>query len=389
MFTTLIIFLLVLGLLVFVHEFGHFITAKKYGAKVEEFGFGFPPRMIGIVKSDEKWKIVGKSKPTDINFKNTIYSFNWIPLGGFVKIKGEAGEGANDPDSFVNKKIWQRAIILFAGVGMNVALTAILLSIGFGIGIPQAIDDDISPAAKVSDAEIQVVAVVNNTPAEESGIKAGDVILSIDDKSFEKLQDFSDYVNSKESIPLSVQIKRGEEEISKEIAPKFLPEYDTIGFGIGMAQVGIVSYPWYMAPWEGVKATGYFVKEILKAFGMLLKNLVQDGEVSVDISGPVGIAVITGQVARLGLIYLLQFTALLSVNLAIINFFPFPALDGGRFIFLIIEGIRGKPVNRKIENIIHNIGFTLLLLLVVLVTFRDFTRFGGKILEVMKQSLGM
>ncbi|MEA3272361.1 MAG: RIP metalloprotease RseP, partial [Patescibacteria group bacterium] len=335
------------------------------------------------------WKFVGKSKPTDANLKNTIYSLNWIPIGGFVKIKGEAGEGAEDPDSFVNKKIWQKALILFSGVAMNVVLAAVLLSIGFGIGLPQAIYDDISPRAKVRDAEIQVITVVKDSPAEEAGLEMGDVILSVDDIKFEKMQAFSDFTDINENILLNVKIKRGEEEFSKEIAPIYLPEYNTIGFGIGMAQVGIVSYPWYLAPWEGIKETGFFLQEILRAFGALLKNLVTTGEVAVDISGPVGIAVLTGQVARLGLMYLLQFTALLSINLAIINFFPFPALDGGRFIFLIIEGIRGKPVNRKIENIIHNIGFTLLLLLVVLVTYRDFTRFGGKILEVLRQSLGI
>lgn len=389
MFTTLIIFILVLGLLVFVHEFGHFITAKKCGAKVEEFGFGFPPRLGGIVKVDGKWKFVGKSKPTDKNFKNTIYSLNWIPLGGFVKIKGEAGEGENDPDSFVNKKIWQRAIILFAGVGMNVVLTAVLLSIGFGIGLPAVISDEMPTTARVRDAEIQIITVVEDSPSEKAGIIAGDTILSIDNIVFENLTEFSDYTSSKENSALSVKIKRNEQELTKEITPAYLTEYDKVGLGVGTAQVGIVSYPWYIAPWEGTKETGYFLKEILFAFGGLFKNLVQTGNVGIDISGPVGIAVITGQAARLGIMYLLQFTAILSLNLAIINFFPFPALDGGRFIFLIIEGLRGKPVNRKIENIIHNIGFTLLLLLVVLVTYRDFTRFGGKMLEVLKRSFGV
>ncbi|NQU84040.1 MAG: RIP metalloprotease RseP [Parcubacteria group bacterium] len=389
MFTTIIVFILVLGLLVFVHEFGHFITAKKFGAKAEEFGFGFPPRLGGIVKVDGKWKLVGKSKPSDKDFKNTIYSLNWIPIGGFVKIKGEAGEDADEKDSFASKSVFQRGVILFAGVAMNIVLTVVLLSIGFGVGLPAVIDDDISSSAIIRDAEIQIITVVENSPAEEVGIESGDVILSIDDIVFQNLSEFSDYTSTRENTAILVKIKRGEDEFLKELTPSFLPEYNFIGLGVGTAQVGTVSYPWYIAPWEGIKGTGYFLKEIVLAFGGLLGDLVKTGEVDVRLSGPVGIAVITGQVARLGFIYLLQFTAILSLNLAILNFFPFPALDGGRFIFLIVEAIRGKPVNRQIENIVHNIGFALLMILVVLVTYRDFTKFGGRMLEVLKSTFGL
>lgn len=389
MFLTLIIFAFVLGLLVFVHEFGHFIVARKNGVKAEEFGFGFPPRAIGLVKTDDGWKAVFRAKPTDKNFKNTIYSLNWIPLGGFVKIKGEMGEDAGDNDSFVRKKIWQRALILFAGVAMNVVAAAIFLAIGFGIGMPQALDDGVSKFARVRDAEIQIINVVDGTPAEKSGIEPGDIMVSIDGREFEKMSALGEYVGGKENIATKVIIKRGEEILEKTVIPQKIEEYKVIGYGIGMVKVGVVSYPWYIAPWEGTKETFFYIKEILRAFGLLMKDLVMGDKISVDLSGPVGIAVLTGKVARLGVIYLLQFVALLSVNLAIINFLPFPALDGGRLLFLFIEWLRGKPVNQRVENLIHNTGFTLLLILIVLITYRDFTKFGGRILEVLKISIGI
>lgn len=389
MFFTLFIFAFVLGVLIFVHEFGHFIVARKNGVKAEEFGFGFPPRAIGIVKTDNGWKFIFRAKPTDKNFKNTIYSLNWIPLGGFVKIKGEMGEDAQDHDSFVRKKIWQRVIIISAGVVMNIVAAAIFLSIGFGIGMPQILDDDISPYARVRDVEIQIVNVAAGTPAEKAGIASGDIIVSIDGKEFDKMSALGEYVGAKEGVATKVKIKRGEVTLEKEITPRKIEEYNVVGLGIGMARVGVVSYAWYIAPWEGIKETFFYVKEILQAFGLLLKDLVMGDKLSVDLSGPVGIAVLTGKVARLGIIYLLQFTALLSVNLAIINFLPFPALDGGRLLFLFIEWIRRKPVNQQIENIIHNIGFTLLLLFIALITYRDFTKFGGRILEALKTSIGI
>jgi regulator of sigma E protease len=389
MFLTLVIFAFVLGLLVFVHEFGHFIVARKNGVKAEEFGFGFPPRAIGIVKTEDGWKVVWRAKPTDKNFKNTIYSLNWIPLGGFVKIKGEMGEDAADSDSFVRKKIWQRMLILSAGVVMNVVTAAIFLSIGFGIGMPQVLDDEISSFARVRDAEIQIVNIAAGTPAEKAGIASGDIIISIDGKEFDKMSALGEYVGAKEGVVTKVQIKRGEETLEKEITPQKIEEFNVTGYGIGMVRVGVVSYAWYIAPWEGIKETFFYIKEILQAFGLLLKDLVMGGKISVDLSGPVGIAVLTGKVARLGTIYLLQFVALLSVNLAIINFLPFPALDGGRLLFLVIEWFRRKPVNQQIENIIHNIGFTLLLIFIVLITYRDFTKFGGRILEALKTSIGI
>lgn len=359
MLITLIVFIFILGLLVFVHEFGHFIAARKNGVKVEEFGFGFPPRIFGVKRGE------------------TIYSLNWIPLGGFVKIKGETGEHKEDADSFAHKKIWQRALILAGGVLMNFVLAAVLLSFGFTIGLPQVVDGE-NHFAKVRDAKIQIVQILENTPAKEAGLEPGDTILSIDGKIFEKVEDIQEYTNQKIGEPMHFVFERNGQQIEKEIAPILLPETGKGGIGVGLLKSGLVSYPWYLALWKGIEATIFYGREIIVALCELIKNLIMTQRVAVDLSGPVGIAVLTGQVTRMGFIYLLQFTALLSVNLAIINFLPFPALDGGRILFLAVEKIRHKPVSPKIENLIHNIGFAILMILVLLVTYRDIVRWGDK-----------
>ncbi len=359
MFVTLIVFIFILGLLVFVHEFGHFIVARKNGVKVEEFGFGFPPRIFGIRRGE------------------TIYSINWIPLGGFVKIKGETGENKEDPDSFAHKKIWQRAMILASGVLMNFVLAAVLLSFGFMVGLPQVVDGE-NHFAKVRDIKIQIVQILDNTPAKKAELRTGDAIVSVDEQRFDKIEELQNYTNQKIGMSVKFTIERDGQLLEKEITPTVLAETGKGGIGVGLLKSGIVSYPWYFALWKGLESTAFYTREILLAFYELIKNLIITQKVAVDLSGPVGIAVLTGQVARMGFIYLLQFTALLSINLAVINFIPFPALDGGRIVFLAIEKIRGRPVSQKIENLIHNIGFALLMVLVLLVTYRDIVRWGDK-----------
>lgn len=376
MFLTIISFIVVLSILVFVHELGHFWTARKFGVKAEEFGFGFPPRIYGMYKDvNGKWKIIrGRKKIEDAD--STIYSINWIPLGGFVKIKGENGEEENDKDSFAGKKIWKRAIILSAGVAMNVFLAAVLISIGLMIGLPQALGNDISDKAKITDRKIQIAQVLPGSPAELAGLKMADIIQNINNQRFNSEEELQSYVNERSGQELSYKIKRGQEEINFNITPEIREDTNKGGIGIAIVATGLVKYPWYIAIWEGFVTTIFLVWYIILAFYELIKGLITGKGMSGDIAGPVGIAVFTGQVARMGFVYLMQFTALLSINLAIINFLPFPALDGGRILFLIIEKIKGSPVKREIENIIHNIGFSLLMILVLIVTFRDVARFG-------------
>lgn len=357
MLITVAIFLIILGILVFVHEFGHFITAKKMGMKVEEFGFGFPPRI---------WGKKGKD--------GVIYSINSIPLGGFCKIKGEDGEEKNAPDSFGSKSAWRRALVLVAGVCMNFLLCAVLLSFGFMVGLPQAVDQQALANGQVKNYKIQVVAVLENKPAKEADVQIGDVVFSVDGQQITGIKNLIDFTSGKIGQKITYKFSRGNEILTKEIQVVDIGQGKG-GIGMSLIETGTVSYGIPMAIWQGFKLTGILTKEFVLAFANIIKNLIIGKPLGVQVSGPVGIAVLTGQVAKLGFIYLLQFTALLSLNLAIINILPFPALDGGRLLFLAIEKIRRKPMTQKIESLINTIGFSLLLLLIVIITFQDLLRY--------------
>jgi len=374
MFTTIVIFIAILSILVFAHELGHFWTARRFGVKAEEFGFGFPPRIGGIYKNkDGRWKFVWWTKDVE-DAGSTIYSLNWLPLGGFVKIKGEQGDRKEEKDSFAYQKIWRRCVILTAGVVMNFAIAAVFLSIGFWIGLPQSLDG-INSNARISEQRIQVMQVMADSPAEAFGLQLGDIITSINGQDFTSIEPMQNFIADKEGKELQYQILRGEENLTLNIIPEYREDAGQAGVGIAVAETGLVSYPWYRAIWEGTKATIFMTWFILVAFFNLFKDLILGQGAAIEISGPVGIAVITGQFARLGFVYLLQFTALLSINLAILNYLPFPALDGGRVLFLLIEKIRGKAVPEKVEAIAHNTGFILLMILVLIVTFRDVVKF--------------
>lgn len=244
-------------------------------------------------------------------------------------------------------------------------------------GLPQSLDNNLDARARVSDKKIQIIQVVKDSPAEIAGLKIGDTILSIDNKEFSGFSELQNYVGAKIGQKLAYKIKRGQSVIDENIAPVFMEDMGKGGVGIAITETGIVRYPWYLAIIEGAKTTFILLWAIIAAFYELLKSLILGRGVSADLAGPVGIAALTGQVARLGFVYLMQFTALLSINLAVINFFPFPALDGGRILFLIIEKIKGAPVKKEVEGAIHNIGFALLMVLILLVTFKDVSRLGG------------
>ena len=343
---TLLIFILILGILVLVHEFGHFIVAKKSGLTVEEFGFGFPPRIFSFKVNE------------------TVYSINLLPLGGFVKILGEDGGETNSPKSFSSKSAGIRSLITAAGVMMNFALGALLLIIGFYIGLPQVVNEENKAIAK--NVQIQIIAISNNSPAEKANLKLGDSI-----EGFGEISIFQDFINQNKEKEISLKIKRGEDYLDIKAVPRANPPEREGALGIALAKTGLISYPWYQSVWLGIKSSFIITWEIIKGFFGLIKNLITVGKIPQEIAGPVGIAILAGQATALGFVYLLQLVALISLNLAVLNLIPFPALDGGRLLFLGIEKIKGSKVNPKIENAIHSIGIALLLALVVLITYRD------------------
>jgi regulator of sigma E protease len=377
--TTVLIFIIVLSVLVFVHELGHFWTARKLGVKAEEFGFGFPPRAFGFYKNKAgKWLFLrGKTDPNTLKEEDrpmdTVYSVNWLPLGGFVKIKGENGEGKQETDSFAAKAIWKRALILSAGVIMNIILAIALLSVGYMMGLPESLDN-IKPSAKVSDPQVFVMDVLAQSPAEKAGLQAGDIIISVNEQkitSNEELQNIVAEVVGQETA-FVIKRKGGEQEIM--IAPELLAGAERPAIGVSIYASGLVRYPFFTAIIEGFKLTFWLFWMIILAFYGLIRDIFMGVNVSSQVAGPVGIATLTGQVATMGFTYLLQFTALLSLNLALINILPFPALDGGRLLFLLIEKFIGRPIRQSIEAWIHTIGFWLLIILIVFVTYKDIAR---------------
>lgn len=369
---TIIIFILVLSVLVFVHEFGHFWVARKCGVKAEEFGIGFPPRLFGVYKNKKgEWKTFwGRKEITDAI--DTIYSINWIPLGGFVKIKGENGENENDNDSFSAKSAGKRSLILSAGVFMNIVAAMVFISIGYMIGFPGNISG-LSDKANLKDFKVQVMEVIPDSPAERAELHVGDAIFQVNGVE----------VNSEETLQNEIAKFPGE-----EVDLVVIRQNETLNIslvtdnvegegmaGIAIVGTGVISYPWYQAIWEGIKTTLIFLWAIVVGFIGLIKSLVTAAPINAEVAGPIGIADLTGRFARMGFTYLLQFSALLSLNLAVLNILPFPALDGGRLLFILIEKIKGKPVKRDMEAAIHNLGFLLLMILVLFVTFKDVVRF--------------
>jgi regulator of sigma E protease len=394
MFITILIFGLILGLLIFVHELGHFLTAKRNGITSHEFGFGFPPRIFGIVK-DEKtgnWrKVFGNG---DYYGNKTLYSLNWIPLGGFVRIKGEnpiKEEDVNmeelseedkafvkmstEPDSFAVQSKWVKFKVLVAGVTMNFLLAWVLISIVLMIGAPEPKSDTIDPTQVVRNVGVQIVEVESGSPAEEIGLKIGDSVDQVcngdDCTKITTADQLKDTIYMYQGEEIVIHITRGKEHVVVTGVPRTNIEDGQGALGISMMETVIVKYPPLQAIWEGLMRVIGLTIMILTAFWTLLTHLVTGQGVDAEIAGPVGIALMTEQMKDLGFVYLLQFMAILSVNLAIINILPIPALDGGRIAFLLAEAIRGKPVNQKVENMIHTIFFVALIGLMIVITVRD------------------
>ena len=355
MFFTILLFLLILSVLVIAHEWGHYAAARKMGMGVEEFGWGFPPRLFARKGKD-----------------GMLWTVNAIPLGGFVRIRGEGIDDRDAPDSFAKKSVPARLFVLLAGVGMNLVVAVVLLSIGFAVGIPGIVEGGVDANATIESQAAMVTDVLPDSPAAQAGITAGDTITSVDGTSYNDATAIREALQHPgDDGKFDIKLLRGGEEQTISVIPAYIASIDRMGIGAGILETGVVRYPWYVAPVKGVEATAQLTSAVVMGMYDLIAGLVTGHGMSADVSGPVGIAKMTGEVARMGFAYLLQFAAMLSINLAVLNALPFPALDGGRVVFVHLEVIRRKPASVKVEAIVHNTGFALLMLLVVLVTYRD------------------
>ncbi len=357
---TAIIFIIVLSVLIFVHEFGHFIVAKRAGMKVEEFGFGFPPRLWGVKKGE------------------TTYSINWIPFGGFVKIFGEDGQGKNDRRSFASARVGIRVAVVVAGVLMNFLLAVVLLSVGNAVGLRVGLIDEIQ-TKQAKDVKIQIIQVAASSPAEKAGLMILDEIVGFringKETPVKNVEEVQNFIGQNKGREITVILRSGSQQKEKTLTPRANPPAGEGALGVSLAATGVIKYPWYRAIERGAMDSVSALQATAMGYAGIVKKLFTTGKTGAEISGPIGIAMITGQAARLGFSYLLQFVAIISINLMVLNIIPFPALDGGRLLFIGIEKIRGKPVPQKIENAVNTLGFALLLLLMVYVTTKDIVKF--------------
>lgn len=361
---TIIAFIVIFSVLILVHEWGHFKMARRAGIKVEEFGIGLPPR--------------AKALYTDK--KGTVYSLNWIPFGGYVRMYGE---DSGDPkilknkDSFASKSLPQRAAVIVAGVVMNFILAWALITVGFSIGMKPFLVTQEDIAVQIEAGNIKtrpalyVHEIVTDSPAQTGGIEAGDAIIGLNGRA--ELPEAETLGESlKKGVANELTLWRGGKERTVTVVPN---QAGQIGVSISaermITEVGKVRYPFYQAPFKALGEVGRLSILTVKMMGNVVVNLVSKFTVPEGVAGPVGIARMTHTFVREGLMALLQFTALISISLGVINIMPFPALDGGRLLFIIFEIILRRRPSPKWEGAVHTIGFGLLMLMILAVTWHD------------------
>ena len=359
----LIISILSLVVLVILHELGHFLFAKKFGIKVEEFGIGLPwsPRLFS--------KKVG----------DTTYSFYPLLLGAFVRLEGE--EGASDSStSFKSKPVWQRFVVVAGGVGVFWLIAAIIFSIlGATSGVPLPISDSIE--ANIKEPRVQISAVAPDSPASEAGLLIEDTIRNMETEDIrvfgiDKVGTVQEFVQENGGKEATLTIERHGETLQVVLTPRADPPVGQGAMGVGLVRTGLVQYVWYEAPYQGVILTAQLTSDIVKQFYSLIVKLVGPDEVGpgVQVAGPIGVLGALKNAFTFGIPHFLAWIALLSIYLAIFNTIPIPALDGGQMLFLLIEGIRRKPLPEKAIQRAILVSMLILIGLLLWVSVIDITR---------------
>lgn len=343
---TAIVFFLVLSVLVLIHELGHFFVAKRSKMLVEEFGFGLPPRLFGI------------------RFGETLYSVNLLPFGGFVKIFGENPEDLKKKPqekarAFSAKPWWQRALVIVAGPTMNFLLAVAVISYMFTRGT-------YLPAEKVT-----VVKVEASSPAQSAGLKKNDILATFAGHKLTKTTQLIELSHQYAGQTVTIKFERAGRFQKTSLKPRRNPPVGQGALGLLITDLELKRYPFYQAPfvglWESLKISAVFYQEL----GKLLAKLVTLQRPAIEVTGPIGIAQLTNQAVNHGADAVLQLLGLLSLNLALINIIPFPALDGGQLSFVIYEAIARKKLNEELKAKINAAGFAVLLFLLALVTLKD------------------
>ena len=354
MLTTIVSFIVVLGILIFFHELGHFMVAKYVGVQVEEFAIGMGPKLISKQKGE------------------TLYSLRALPLGGFCKMTGEMPideeadeeeiklyeQAVEDERTLFQKSILERFGVLSMGSIMNFVLGILLFALIFMFfGVPTG----------QSDSTV-IGQVQPQSPAYEAGLRDHDQIIAIDGVEVDEWQEVQTKIHQSQEEELLLEVERDGAVLEYRVTPEYEERVDNAIIGIAPVfqreRINPIS-----ALGRGIMQTVMLIFGILHAFGQMIT-----GQMAAEVAGPVGIASMIGDSARSGLLRLMEFTALISINLGVINLLPIPALDGGRLVFLLVEAVRGKPVDPEKEGLVHLVGMALLLLLMVVIVFFDIQR---------------
>jgi len=366
LFLTIVVFILTLSILVITHEFGHYITAKRNGIRVEEFGVGYPPRIIGFYKSKitKKWRSFwGRNDKHRDDIDGTIYSINYIIFGGFVRMLGEEVD-SDSKQSFSQKSPWIRAKVIIAGVLFNFILAWILLTLWFWV-VPRNLPNN-----------IVVVSVAEHSAAAKANISANDFLLKINGQKLSSVELLQKLTKENQGKTITLTVNHFGKEIDKSI---ILPQNTDAPLGISLAESGtqeIPQFPWWKAPY-------YAFLEIIGVIWMSLSfiigiftSLFAGHKPAVEmVSGPVGVFGFLYQIINFGPAFIMRFIAIISIAVGFFNLLPFPGLDGGHLVFIIGEAIRGKKiVKAEWENALHWFGFIALLILFVLITYNDINK---------------
>jgi regulator of sigma E protease len=342
-----ILCLIGISLLIFVHELGHFISARQAGIRVEEFGFGFPPRAFGIKRGD------------------TLYSINWLPFGGFVKIYGEnkhrteemakvSGEKIDLERAFFYQSAWKRFVVICAGISINFIAGWLLLSFVYMVGD--------APRVVISDLQA-------GSPAVLVGLKINDKLVDFKDS-----ESFVTYTKANKGNTIDLKINRDGVENSVSVKLRDSVSVGEGALGAAVSDVGFAKLSPYKALLSAFSDSVKMVADIFVSLGGLVASIFTDGKLPSNIVGPIGVFGIAGDLAKLGFIYVVQLIATISLNLAALNALPIPALDGGRALFILIEKVKGSPIKPKQELIVNAISFSALILLMLAITGRDIFR---------------
>lgn len=359
MILTIILVVFAFSLLVIIHELGHFIAARRAGVKVEEFGIGFPPKLFG-------WQ-----------GKKTLYTINLLPLGGFVRLRGEVGSD-KAKDSFAAQSTWVKTKILLAGVTMNIGLAYAIITLLCATGLPPVYFEtapSFGPIApiKSDDPSLTVFQVAKGSPAEKAGITAGKVFVAIDGQKLDSNEQLRAFTKDHKGDEVTVTLREDGRDKDYRVT---LGQDEKAGvLGVAAFNMKLARYQWYQAPIAAVGIMAKLVVATIGAFGGLIVSLFTQAKVTDGVTGPIGITMIFGEVMKFGWQYVLALMASISLSLGVINALPIPALDGGRWLLVLLNR-RNIRVSHRVENALHLVGFVALIGLMIFVALSDISRFG-------------